>query len=141
LFFGWFREVELIDGIYKYSKKDKTGRHIIYGYLEVESVEQINSTSFKEWMKYHPHIMRGKSDRDNYFQSAAKGQEFVIKCTKEIENWVKDLFLTQDISYTSCVILIMNKNEIDEHNTLGLEFDEQVNFDSVFECFDKATSF
>lgn len=153
LFFGWFREVEKVDDKYRYSKQDKTGKHLIYGYLEVGDIKRINILNPEDWMEYHPHVSRGSNARDNdyiyiakkkasfnkrlsgfgrlkysddviltkkgfsrsrwelpdffrdttisyhstkswkgeYFQSAAKGQEFVIDCTDEIEQWVKNL--------------------------------------------------
>lgn len=153
LFFGWFREVELIDGKYKYSKTDKKGKHVIYGYMQVGEIKKINSNNFDDWMLYHPHILRGanatdtdhiyianetltfdsslpgfgtfkyndnvqlsknglskskwdlpeifkntsisyhtpNSWKDGYFQSAAKGQEFVVDSTPEIEYWMINL--------------------------------------------------
>lgn len=156
LFFGWFRQVEMMDGKYRYSKSDKKGKHVIYGYMEVEEIKKINSNDFDEWMFYHPHIARGrmardsdhvyiaarelsldtslkgygtfginnntqltkdglskskwdlpvffqetkisyhskKSWKDEYFQSAAKGQEFVIDSTDKIEEWLKLLIKT-----------------------------------------------
>lgn len=153
LFFGWFREVELIEGRYRYSPQDKIGRHIIYGYLEIGEEYQINKMIAEDWMQYHPHVIRGKEAKDNdvlyvasdrlsfddrymgygsfvlsdkvvltkdgfsrsrwdlpncfkkalisyhshkswkedYFQSAAKGQEFVVEATSEIQDWLKEL--------------------------------------------------
>jgi hypothetical protein len=46
-----------------------------------------------------PEIFRGKdisyhsakSWKSNYFQSAARGQEFIVNCTQEIEDWTKKL--------------------------------------------------
>jgi len=37
LFFGWFRDVEKIDGKYQYVRNSK-GRHIIFGYLQVGDI-------------------------------------------------------------------------------------------------------
>lgn len=153
LFFGWFRQTEIVDGKLRYSKEDKQGRHIIYGYLQVGDVHKINTMDAHDWMLYHPHVRRGatasdgdyvfvassslsfnnnlegagmfrfsdevvltkdnlsrtkwdlpksfrevkisyhskKSWKDGYFQSAAKGQEFVIEANEEIEKWAKDL--------------------------------------------------
>ncbi len=153
LFFGWFRQVELIDGKYKYSKTDRKGKHVIYGYMQIGEIKKINSSTFDDWMLYHPHIVRGtnatdtdhiyianetltfdssmpgfgtfnynddvqltkeglskskwnlpeifkntsisyhtpNSWKDGYFQSAAKGQEFVINSTPEIEDWMISL--------------------------------------------------
>lgn len=154
LFFGWFRQTELVNGRIIYDKKDKKGKHVIYGYMEVGEIYQVNKLDTDEWMYYHPHVKRGKnatdddviyvakdklsvdnslggygtlkycdavtltkdgfsksrwdlpdifkhtsisyhsqkSWKDNYFQSAAKGQEFVLESTVEIRSWLKKLF-------------------------------------------------
>ncbi|MBN1763540.1 MAG: hypothetical protein JW878_10805 [Methanomicrobia archaeon] len=42
---------------------------------------------FKNLISYHSE----KSWKNGYFQSAGRGQEFVIQCNKKIENWVKDI--------------------------------------------------
>lgn len=153
LFFGWFRKTELVDGRIIYDKKDKQGKHVIYGYMEVGEIHQVNKLDADEWMYYHPHVKRGKNTidndviyvakdkltfdnlldgygtfkycdeviltkngfsksrwnlphifkntnisyhsnnswKDNYFQSAAKGQEFVLDSTVEIRSWLKNL--------------------------------------------------
>ena len=156
LFFGWFRQVEIINGKYRYSKSDKNGKHVIYGYMEVGQIRRVNGNKFEEWMLYHPHLsderkaydsnhiyiandilthdpsIRGfgtffynknnqltkeglskskwcipdffketrisyhseKSWKNGYFQSAAKGQEFVVEGTPDIEKWVHKLIKT-----------------------------------------------
>jgi hypothetical protein len=155
LFFGWFRQTELINGKLFY-KKGSQDLHIIYGYMQigciVESIKQI-----PKWLRYHPHAdltnykdawsnvqnaiylptdrlsfaprlpgsgtfsfkkdlvltkagysrsrwdfpasMRGTPISHNpngwkpdYFQSAARGQEFVMDCTPEVMEWVNSLF-------------------------------------------------
>lgn len=153
LFFGWFRQTIHKHGRYSYDRNDKTGRHIIYGYMEIGQKLLIRDLSPSNWMKYHPHVARGsnaskndyiyiakenlslnptlkgygtfkyndevkltkegysrsrwklpdffketsisyhsdKSWREKYFQSAAKGQEFVIDCTEKINEWAKEL--------------------------------------------------
>lgn len=156
LFFGWFRQVDLINDKYCYSKSDKKGKHVIFGYMEVGEIKKINSHDFDEWMHYHPHISRGKMARDSdhiyiaadtlsfdpskkgygtfnlnestqltvdglskskwnlpqifkdvkisyhsekswkdgYFQSAAKGQEFIIDSNDHVEAWLSKLIHT-----------------------------------------------
>ena len=153
LFFGWFREVEYFDGKYCYSKADKKGRHMLFGYMQVGDIKKINACCFQDWMSYHPHVSRGQSATDSdhifiaedrlsldptlpgygtftfnkkilltkdgmskskwnlpeifkntsisyhsesswkegYFQSAAKGQEFVINATDDIQSWALDI--------------------------------------------------
>ena len=156
LFFGWFRKINGTDGCYSYSQSDKHGKHIIYGYLEVGEILNLNSQSPRPWMQHHPHVNRKpgpntndtlyiaqkflsankklkgygtfkfndalvltkdgmsrsrwslptffqkssmsyhseKNWKDGYFQSAAKGQEFVVSCTAEIKQWVINLIQT-----------------------------------------------
>lgn len=65
LFFGWFREVVYDNGKYQYSRNDKNGRHIIYGYMQVADVKKINSNQFDKWMSYHPHISKGENAVDS----------------------------------------------------------------------------
>ena len=56
LFFGWFRKTILLNGKFKYDSKDKQGKHIIFGYLEVSrKILLQNKNDYKEWMSYHPH--------------------------------------------------------------------------------------
>lgn len=43
LFFGWFRETTVENGELKFSRKDVHGRHIIYGWLEVEKVLDVKN--------------------------------------------------------------------------------------------------
>ncbi len=153
LFFGWFRKVDCINGRFSYSPSDKRGKHVIYGYLEIGEILNLNRQVPLPWMQYHPHVSRKpganandtlyiasnylsknnslkgygifrfnnalvltkdglsrskwnlpsifrksaisyhseKSWKNGYFQSAAKGQEFVVNCTSEILQWVMEL--------------------------------------------------
>lgn len=153
LFFGWFRKTIMENGSLKYDPKCK-GFHAIYGYLQIEEIQKINTARFEQWAMYHPHVRRGKetksadalfisSDRlsvlpekrgygtfdykeklrltkvgytrsrwelpnffreysisyhskdswkEGYFQSAAKGQEFVIEGDSRLEKWLISLF-------------------------------------------------
>jgi Nucleotide modification associated domain 3 len=156
LFFGWFRKTILLDGKYKYDSKDKEGKHIIFGYLEIDKVNLIQDESdCEDWMLYHPHLKKKRiEDKQNtlyiakenlsfssnnngygvfnyndslvltkegesrskwnlpklfksnkisyhtfnswkkdYFQSTARGQEFVIEESIEVEKWAKQLIL------------------------------------------------
>lgn len=153
LFFGWFRKTIIKNGKIIYDPSCK-GFHAIYGYLQVGSVDKINSSVFSEWSQYHPHVSRGRnaseldhvytavdnlsflsglegygvfqydqkliltkseckksrwslpsfmkhykisyhtalSWKEDYFQSAAKGQEFVIDCDDCIMEWLMPMF-------------------------------------------------
>ena len=57
LFFGWFREVELHDGSYRY-KPDSPNRHILYGWLQVGAILTFPERHFAKipWAEYHPHF-------------------------------------------------------------------------------------
>ena len=155
LFFGWFRKTLEVDGKLRFDPKDRHGRHIIYGYLQVGDVICGNrQAEFDPWMEGHPHTFGDRLDRsgntiyiardalsfgpdsagfgvfsydkrlvltkdgearskwvlpdcfrnveisyhtrnswkDGYFQSAARGQEFVFQCNEEILSWVEFLF-------------------------------------------------
>jgi len=147
LFFGWFKETELIKGKLKY-KKNAKDLHIIYGYLQIGNIYREN---YPDWTKYHPHTKfvginnnciytatdklsfednylgygifkydkklvltkdgetRSRWDlpeyfknvtityhskesfKNGYFDSAKKGQEFIIENNCNINNWAKDI--------------------------------------------------
>jgi len=154
LYFGWFRKTLEVDGKLRFDPKDRHGRHIIYGYLQVGDVICGNRQAvFDPWMAGHPHTFGDRLDRkgntvyvardtlsfnsecagfgvfsyddrlvltkegearskwtlpdcfknveisyhtkkswkDGYFQSAARGQEFVVKDGKAIFEWVESL--------------------------------------------------
>lgn len=70
LFFGWFEKYKstpdnrLVNGENK--KEYPTGRHVIFGYLQIGAILPIRSMTkrdvrIKKWMEYHPHI--GKNRR------------------------------------------------------------------------------
>lgn len=61
LFFGWFREIEEIDGIWRY-KRDAANVHVLYGWMEIGSIHSIvtdreNSINKYSWVKEHPHFI------------------------------------------------------------------------------------
>jgi len=58
LFFGWFRKTILKNGKLMFDPKDKTGVHLIYGYLQVDYKISYteNRGKVKSWMSYHPHL-------------------------------------------------------------------------------------
>jgi len=151
LFFGWFKQTEMVNGILKY-KKGSSDLHIIYGYLEIGEIHT-NRDSFPVFSKLHPHcsdkykniksnclyvasdklslndslsgagILKYKDNlvlsklgmtkskwelpaffrnlkmtyhdercfKENYFQSRAKGQEFIIESNEKLSNWVKGI--------------------------------------------------
>lgn len=151
LFFGTFRQTEMVNRTLRYMNK-APDVHLIFGYLEVGKIHSYFE-GFEEHLKYHPHAQerfRGKANnciyeasemlsllpelpgasvlkyhadlqltkegysksrwelpgffRDltisyhseksfkvDYFQSAAKGQEFVVEANEQVTNWARDL--------------------------------------------------
>ncbi|WP_017732743.1 Nmad3 family putative nucleotide modification protein [Nafulsella turpanensis] len=151
LFFGTFREVDIIKGQLKY-KKGSPALHVIYGYLQIKELHR-DQDSIRDKFSHHPHasalLLKKKlngifeandklsfdsrqngsgvlffnrdliltkeglskskwnlpiqfrdakityhstsSFKQDYFQSAAKGQEFIISDSKYAEEWAKNL--------------------------------------------------
>lgn len=151
LFFGWFRQTQIINGKYSY-KHESPDLHLIYGYLQIGEIYCYENT-FPDYADHHPHarerllnvpsnciyvgretltfdetlpgagnfrfndnlvltkkgMTRSKwelpgffktldisyhtkeSFKENYFQSAAKGQEFVIPADNNLIEWTKEL--------------------------------------------------
>ncbi|MGD7048592.1 hypothetical protein FZC83_07220 [Rossellomorea marisflavi] len=56
LFFGWFKKVRKVNGVWRYSA-DAPDIHAIFGYLEVDKLLDIKARNpVPSWTKYHPHI-------------------------------------------------------------------------------------
>ncbi len=155
LFFGWFRHTKLDrSGKLVFDPVDREGKHIIFGYLQVDAKIRMNVlTPCPTWMAYHPHMEPGRrfvpnntvyiakhtlswngnlsgagvfyfdqslvltkaglsrsrwqlpaifksltityhspqSWKKGYFQSAGRGQEFVVQQDQQAENWAKGL--------------------------------------------------
>ncbi|MGP4079540.1 hypothetical protein ACTWQL_06445 [Pseudalkalibacillus sp. R45] len=154
LFFGWFRKTIQKENRIVFDPNDRNGRHIIYGYLQIEDIIRVNPTTrVPDWLNRHPHCTHLKrkskgntiyvagqnlswnkrlsgygtfiydkrlvltkegmtkscwalpncfkgvdisyhkptSWKDQYFQSVARGQEFVIDCTDDIVQWTKKI--------------------------------------------------
>ena len=65
LFFGWFRNTIIKNDEIKFDPKDKNGRHILYGYMQIgEKITVNKSNNIRKWMEYHPHIA-GNHDRNS----------------------------------------------------------------------------
>lgn len=63
LFFGWFRQTELIDGKLSYVK-GAPDLHIIYGYLQVGSIIE-SPNDAPQWLNQHPHIKTDRWEQPN----------------------------------------------------------------------------
>lgn len=58
LFFGWFRQVEQVNGQYRYCQ-GAPDLHVIFGWLQVEQRIELNCIDeLPQWMDYHPHCQR-----------------------------------------------------------------------------------
>jgi hypothetical protein len=69
LFFGWFRQVEVVGGRYRYVK-GSPDRHIIFGWLQVERRVPSNIASgIAPWVSYHPHAGRDYGEPDSIYLS------------------------------------------------------------------------
>lgn len=56
LFFGWFREVEELNGTFKYSTKAHN-IHAIFGYLEIGQIIKLKTDPIPSWARNHPHVL------------------------------------------------------------------------------------
>jgi hypothetical protein len=54
LFFGWFREVELVDGKHRYLR-GACDLHVLFGWLQVGKVVR-PADEVPPWARYHPHF-------------------------------------------------------------------------------------
>ncbi len=57
LFFGWFKEVELARGRYRYRGK-APNLHVLFGWLRVGEVLRLGSDPIPDWLRDHPHAVR-----------------------------------------------------------------------------------
>lgn len=63
LFFGWFRQTELVDGRYRYVP-NAPDCHYIFGWLQIERhIPVANHAELPSWALYHPHCSREQHSR------------------------------------------------------------------------------
>ncbi|KKM76059.1 hypothetical protein LCGC14_1383930, partial [marine sediment metagenome] len=73
LFFGWFRKTIIEKGMLKYDRSDKQGKHIIFGYLQIDDILTIkDKMKIQSWMKPHPHLGKKLWDTINNTLYVAK---------------------------------------------------------------------
>lgn len=53
IFFGWFNDIEETNNKYKFKKG--TGRHTLFGYLQIDKILYTSKEDAPEWLKKHPH--------------------------------------------------------------------------------------
>jgi hypothetical protein len=59
IFFGWFRRTKTEGGKVRFDPKDKHGRHIIYGWLEIGEVFPVDGRQLPDRLRFlsvHPHV-------------------------------------------------------------------------------------
>jgi hypothetical protein len=71
LFFGWFRQVELIQGEWRYQRK-APHQHVLFGWLQVGEILKIGSDlePFKRshpWLSDHPHLHGNQSAQNTIY--------------------------------------------------------------------------
>ncbi|WP_171049104.1 hypothetical protein [Rhizobium sp. MHM7A] len=64
LFFGWFRDVDLKDGKYRFASKGRN-IHALFGWLQIGEVIDLSSGDRQSWQNHpwlatHPHVRRGR---------------------------------------------------------------------------------
>jgi hypothetical protein len=58
LFYGWFRKVEIVEGVYKYVQ-GSPDLHVIFGWLQIEQCISVhNQGAIPSWARDHQHVIR-----------------------------------------------------------------------------------
>lgn len=68
IFFGWFNDVEIVEGKYKFKKGD--GRHTMFGYLQIDKILHPKYDEVPKEYKNHPHVCdlrRNEKDTNTIF--------------------------------------------------------------------------
>lgn len=74
LFFGWFKQTELINGKYSYVK-GAPDLHIIFGYLQIGEIHK-SANSNKDFLKDHCHYKRFSKNSNNCIYEPTKQLSF-----------------------------------------------------------------
>jgi hypothetical protein len=96
LFFGWFKEAEIINGCYRYKKK-APDLHVIFGYLEIGAIYR-DAPALPAYAKYHPHAryFNGAHPNNIIYEAAEH-----LSLNKKLPGWGcltygEDVQLTKD---------------------------------------------
>jgi hypothetical protein len=75
LFFGWFRQTELVNGRYRYAA-NAPDCHYIFGWLQIERrIPVSNRVELPAWALYHPHCAREQHSKlDSLYVSTGRLQ-------------------------------------------------------------------
>lgn len=77
LFFGWFRDVELKDGRWRYLPKGRS-IHALFGWLQIADIVSLASGDPQDWqadypwLRDHPHTKRGPEPLNHVFVGTEK---------------------------------------------------------------------
>ena len=55
LFFGWYRRASMDNGIYKFAR-GAPDIHVIWGWMQIESLINVAADTPPSWADYHPHV-------------------------------------------------------------------------------------
>lgn len=71
IFFGSFRTVEKIDGVWRFIRSEPA-RHIIWGWLQVGEILKVDDLAETAipWARYHPHFSYGKDKANTLYLAA-----------------------------------------------------------------------
>lgn len=66
LFFGWFKQVELVHGRYRYRAKAPDW-HVLFGWLRIGEVLRLGPDPIPRWLEDHPHAVRDWSPHNTVY--------------------------------------------------------------------------
>lgn len=71
LFFGWFRDVDLKDGKYRFAPKGRN-IHAMFGWLQIGEIIDLSSGNRQAWQHHpwlatHPHVRRGPENGNTIY--------------------------------------------------------------------------
>ncbi|MBI5634673.1 MAG: hypothetical protein HZA15_14480 [Nitrospirae bacterium] len=72
LFFGWFKEVECVNGFYRHIS-GAPDRHVMFGWLQVERrIPETQLSQIPDWASDHPHCRNVKREVDSVYIASDK---------------------------------------------------------------------
>ncbi len=73
LFFGWFKEAGEFNGVWRYKPKSRD-LHVLYGWLQIERILNVDTDPLPSWLSSHPHIQDASAmKKDNTVYVATEG--------------------------------------------------------------------
>lgn len=72
LFFGWFKEVELVRGKYRYCATAPDW-HVLFGWLRVGEVLRLGPDPIPDWLRDHPHAVRDYAPCNTVYVAKGSG--------------------------------------------------------------------